>query len=63
MDAITKQVLALTKRVSERKPCAVPTNLIRPFVEACRDQHIIVNGGAYAMNAYGRIYGQYFYTC
>lgn len=61
MDSVTRLVLGRIDRIIARKSCAVPTDIVKPFIQACRDKHISVNEGAYAINLYGRIYGQYFY--
>ena len=55
MDKITAKVLALVETIKSKKSVFVPWEYHAPFNEACRDLHIINNGGLADKN------GQYFY--
>ena len=55
MDPITAKILALVDILKGNKSVFVPWALHAPFNEACRDLHIVNNGGLANRE------GQYFY--
>lgn len=61
MDAITFELLSLIHRLIDNRSVNVRIALTKPFHEACRDLHIVANGGAFTIDTDGSIYGQMFY--